>query len=95
MLPLRLRSGLKAFFAQHDSIICLLWLNICATLFRVLSSKLKTVEIVTGIVYILPNTGDLIKTLLVEATPKQAFDELRPGFEGATQYSINNAKLIR
>jgi len=70
----------------------------------VLSSKLKTVEITTGLVYILPKIGDLIKTLLVEATPKQAFDELRPGFEGATQYSINmdtyasnrrNAKLIR
>jgi len=44
--------------------------------------------------YILPKIGDLIKTLLVEATPKQGFGELRPGFEGATQYSINNAKLI-
>jgi len=60
----------------------------------VLSSKLKTVEIATGLLYILPNIGNLIKTLLVEATPKQGFGELRPGFEGATQYSINNAKLI-
>jgi len=28
-----------------------------------------------------------------ENTSKQAFDELRPGFEGATLRSINNAKL--
>jgi len=27
--------------------------------------------------------------------PQQAFDELRPGFEGATQRSINNAKLSK
>jgi len=46
-------------------------------------------------VYILPNTGNLIRTLLVEAAPKQAFGELKQGFEGATQYSIKNANLIR
>jgi hypothetical protein len=55
--------------------------------------KLKTVEIATGLLYILPKIGDLIKTLLVEATPKQAFDELGPGFEGATQYSIKTQSL--
>jgi len=28
-----------------------------------------------------------------KTTPKQAFDELRPWFEGATLYFINNSKL--
>jgi hypothetical protein len=28
-----------------------------------------------------------------EDIPKQAFDELGPGFEGGTQYCFNNARL--
>jgi hypothetical protein len=32
--------------------------------------KLKNIEIVTGLLYILPNTGDLIKTLIISLKNK-------------------------